>query len=637
MANSVMSKPSLQPRKGRNGFDLSFHRNYTAPLGALLPVFTDYAIVGDKYRLNTATFVRTEPLEKAAFARFRHHVDWFFVPMTQMFSLWNEFYNQTNDVMSSIFSSVDNLTNGVLWPRHVVFPTFSNFLTSSISNFSSYDSSTHITKYYADEFGVPYVWNLRRLWDMFGYGSLSMHGFTSTNEKFLLIPYLAYHKIFHSHYRPTQWFKNDPGLYNVDNYYASSGSTVSSDFTRRILSTIHYRPYRKDYFTNVMPSPLYNNNYPDYISDFGLNITGSGDRAKFRFSLNPEMAGYAQNSSLIDNSNGLVQLDFVASDQKGNSSANLSLPDHNNLNYLSAADIRTVFAFDKLLRVTAFAGSHYQDQVLAHYGIKLPEGISNEAYFLGSQSVPVVVNEVVATASTGATEDNKPLAGSTIGDIAGKGFTPSDQKIGKDINFTCPCDGVIIGIQSIELIPEYSSMFMERQHRYLDTFDFYHPELDGIGMQPMVVNDLGYSVSNSNDVRGWQYRYMEYKTKVDVCNEGFWDTNRYNWAPTKQSALALGNGVYSPAMNNSLYYKFFTFPQVANNIFLKKYPFYGSPGNTSGAAVLQDDNSSLGLVAYQIGSTSSQMCYENDPFLVSMDIKAFKTSVMSTFSLDKVL
>lgn len=630
MANSVMSKPSLQPRKGRNGFDLSFHRNYTAPLGALLPVFTDYAIVGDKYRLNAATFVRTEPLEKAAFARFRHHVDWFFVPMTQMFSLWNEFYNQTNDIMSSIFSA--QLPNGYLWPRHNVFPAFSNFLLNSVDEFSDYDSTTKITKYYADEFGVPYVWNLRRLWDMFGYGSLSMHGFgTSSNpEYFLLIPYLAYHKVFHSHYRPTQWFKNDPSLYNVDNSYSNSGPTVSSDFTRRILTTIHYRPYRKDYFTNVMPSPLYNNNYPDYIADFGLfSSSQSINSFNFRSLLNPETS-FSQFSS--SNSNGVFQSN-VGDSYSGSS----LLLRYSGVPGFSSSDVRTIFAFDKLLRVTAFAGSHYQDQVLAHYGIKLPEGISDEAYFLGSQSVPVVVNEVVATSSTGATEDNKPLAGSTIGDIAGKGFTPSDQKIGKDINFTCPCDGVIIGIQSIELIPEYSSMFMERQHRYLGTFDFYHPELDGIGMQPMVVNDLGYSVSNSNAVKGWQYRYMEYKTKVDVCNEGFWDTNRYNWAPTKQSALALGNGVYSPAINNSLYYKFFIFPQVANNIFLKKYPFYGSPGDTSGAAVLQDDNTSLGLVAYQIGSTSSQMCYENDPFLVSMDIKAFKTSVMSTFSLDKVL
>lgn len=635
MANSVMSKPSLQPRKGRNGFDLSFHRNYTAPLGALLPVFTDYAIVGDKYRLNTATFVRTEPLEKAAFARFKHHVDWFFIPMTQMFSLWNEFYNQTNDIMSSIFSA--QVPNGYKWPRHNVFPAFSNFLLNSIDQFSDYDSTTKITKYYCDNFGVPYVWNLRRLWDMFGYGSLSMHGFgTSSNpEYFLLIPYLAYHKVFHSHYRPTQWFKNNPDLYNVDNSYANSGPTVASDFTRRILTTIHYRPYRKDYFTNVMPAPLYNELYPDYISDFGRK-SGSADYSggfSLRSLINPEVSS----SSSSGFANGLFQSVYSSQGVSSADGSSMFLKNNSGDYAFSSSDIRTVFAFDKLLRVTAFAGSHYQDQVLAHYGIKIPEGISDEAYFLGSQSVPVVVNEVVATASTGATEDNKPLAGSTIGDIAGKGFTPSDQKIGKDINFTCPCDGVIIGIQSIELIPEYSSMFMERQHRYLDTFDFYHPELDGIGMQPMVVNDLGYSVSNSNDVKGWQYRYMEYKTKVDVCNEGFWDTNRYNWAPTKQSALALGNGVYSPAMNNSLYYKFFMFPQVANNIFLKKYPFYGSPGNTSGAAVLQDDNTSLGLVAYQTGSTSSQMCYENDPFLVSMDIKAFKTSVMSTFSLDKVL
>lgn len=620
MANSVMSKPSLQPRKGRNGSDLSFHRNYTSPLGALLPIFTDFAIVGDKYRLNTQTFVRTEPLEKAAFARFKHHVDWFFVPMTQLFSLWNEFYNQTNDVMSSIFSGVENITTGLNWPQNTVFPTYGKFFLNNITGFSEYDSSLKVTSYYCDAFGVPKVWNFRRLWDMFGYGSLSRRTSVDTvTERYLLIDFLAYHKCYHSHYRPTQWFKNDPSIFNVDSFYTQSAG-VSQNVTTKILTTVHYRPYRKDYFTNIMPSPLYNSNYPDYLSDLGVNVTGS-DSFDFRSALNPE--------TTVPTTVGLYQ--YVDS---GNSASAASLRPSSSA--FSSSDIRTLFAFDKLLRVTAFAGSHYQDQVLAHYGIKIPEGISQEAYFLGSQSVPIVVNEVVATASTGATENNEPLAGSTIGDIAGKGFTPTDSKPGEDISFTCPCDGVIIGIQSIEILPDYSSMFCERQKRYLTTWDFYHPELDGIGMQPLTTDMFGYDASNSNKIRGWQYRYMEYKTRVDVTNEGLFDTDRYNWVSTKQSAVWRSGDQFDSGYQTKEF-NFFIYPQTANNIFLKKYPFYGSPSNSLGAAVLKDDNTALDKVPYRVGATSSQSCYENDPFLISMDIKAFKTSVMSTFSLDKVL
>lgn len=625
MANSVMSKPSLQPRKGRNGFDLSFHRNYTAPLGAMLPVFHDIALPGDKYRLNTATFVRTEPLEKAAFARFKLHVDWFFVPMTQMYSRWNEFYNQTNDVMSSLFSSAQGSSNTYSWPLMSPLPYLGKFHEQSISGFSVFtpglSGSPSSVSYYSDVFGVPYVWNFRRLWDMFGYGSLSRRFsvFTDT-ESYLMIPYLAYHKVWHSHYRPTQWFKNDPSYYNVDRYYASG--SVPEAVMQNICCTVHYRPYRKDYFTNIMPSPLYNSNYPDYIADFGVSdVSGS---SAFRNFLNPENSFDFGSFS----NNGLLQL---VSGSSANSSLYLRFP--NSQCSLSSSDIRTVFAFDKLLRVTAFAGSHYQDQVLAHYGIKIPEGISDEAYFLGSQSVPVVVNEVVATASTGATEDGKALSGSTLGDLAGKAFTPSDQKIGKDISFTCPCDGVIIGIQSIELLPDYSSMFLDRKLRYQTTWDFYHPELDGIGMQPMVVNQLGFDPENSNSILGWQYRYSELKTNVDVTNEGFWDTNRYNWSPTKQSSiLGYGAETSNSKVTYSTEFNFLCFPQAANSIFLKKYPFYDSTG--SGALTEKIEG---GIAPYYIGASSSQSCYENDPFLVSMDIKAFKTSIMSTFSLDKVL
>ena len=79
----------MQPRLGRNGFDLSFRRCFTAPCGMLLPVAQDFANPGDKYKLNSASFIRTEAVQTAAFMRLKAHVEWFFVPVTQLYSLWN--------------------------------------------------------------------------------------------------------------------------------------------------------------------------------------------------------------------------------------------------------------------------------------------------------------------------------------------------------------------------------------------------------------------------------------------------------------------------------------------------------------------------------------------------------------------
>ena len=398
-----------------------------------------------------------------------------------------------------------------------------------------------------------------------------------------------------------------------------------------------------------MPNPTYNASFADYLqfTNPGFNVLNpeslgnGGSVTSFNlFSTTNQYESYyplildstRNGDSLVHLSNTSANVNPVTKSPVSFSAVDSSgKPISIGGGSYSAADLRTIYAFDKFLRTTAFAGSHYQDQVLAHYGIKIPEGISDEAYFLGSQSTPILVNEVVATASTGANENGSPLAGSTIGDIAGKGFGNSSP--GKDVEFTCPCDGVILGLQSIELIPDYSSMFCDRQLRYQSTWDFYHPEFDGIGMQPMVVNQFGFDPKDSNSVQGWQYRYSEYKTKVDVTNEGFWDTNRYNWAPTKQSAvLGPGSSIDQPVGNvkASRYYNFFVFPQSANSIFLKKFPYYYQ-GDMLTEAI------EGGLIPFVSGVASSQNCYENDPFLVSMDLKCFKTSVMSVFSLDKVI
>ncbi len=638
MSNSVLSQPHPKGRNGRNGFDLSFHRSYTSPLGALLPVFTDIALPGDKYKLNTSTFVRTEPLEKAAFARFKHRVDWFFVPMQQLYSRWNEFYNQTNDVMSSIYLQ-ENPNSDFSWPKWHVFPTMGKFLENSITDFSTFTEAfgekPATVTFTVDEYGVPKIWNFRRLWDMLGYGSLTRRFAPHVdNEKNILLYFLAYHKIFHSHYLPTQWFSNNPALYNVDKYFTTPDiSLTKEDISAMvgILCTMHYRPYRKDYFTNIMPSPLWNNSFSNSISQSFL----SSD-SLFSSAVNPEarygVSAFDPTNNVLNNYSLIADGDFVSSQSSVNLSAVGPQTGSNNrsLKALSTADLRAMYAFDRILRVTAFAGSHYQDQVLAHYGVKIPEGISDEAYFLGSQVMDVQVSEVVATSSTGAMEDNKPLSGSTLGDLAGKGFGSSGRS--KDINFTCPCDGIIMGIQSIELIPDYSSMFMQRQTRYTSSLDFYHPEFDGLGMQPLVTDMFGFDPVNSNTVLGWQYRYSELKTNVDICNEGFWDTDRHTWAPTKQSVIVspgdqAGDVLYDRAFN------FFIFPQTANNIFLKKYPFYSNTYETKKAV----DNIEHGYLHFASGLSGSQKCYENDPFLISMDIKAFKTSIMSVFSLDKVL
>lgn len=580
MAN-INSKPKSQQSHGRNGFDLSFHRSFTAPCGMLLPVAKDFAYAGEKYRLGASSFIRTQPMQTAAFMRLKAHFEWFFVPIQQLFSLWRTFYYGTNDIMSSVFYPDDESEsrNGTPIPLHN--------LTPFISNPQIFTPSPQGSRAVTDEFSVPLADNFRRLWDLFGYGSLTQYVSQLSqykNYQLTLFDFLAYHKIFHSHYNVTEWLQNSPKLYNVDKYFSTH--SVPQDVTKKIISTIHYRPWRKDFFTNIFPSPVFNNKFADYLNN-GIYT----DSANINQLMSPESA-YGSETSVGLNSD-LISLRSDASD-----------------NHFNLSDIRTAYAFDKLCRITASTGCHYDQQTLAHLGVKVPEGIAEEAYYLGGSVTDITIGEVVSTATTNAKGDNnKPLQGNTLGDIAGKGFGLTQGS--KDITFEAPCEGIIMCIFSIEPLPDYASMGCDPQNLYKDFFDFWRPELDNLGMQPLQTSY--FNVANSNSQSGWQYRFSELKQRFDVVNEGFWDTDKTTWVGYRQSSPVV-HGVTGQDVNTF----FFIPPTYTNSIFYSNF----------GRVVTDASSSDWNDVEYR-----SISVYSGDNFMIDADFKIYKTSQMSVFSL----
>ncbi|UPW41333.1 major capsid protein [Sigmofec virus UA08Rod_4104] len=609
--NSIFKKPKIAPIKGRNGFDVSRRRIFSCPCGMLLPTYDDFANPGDHYKLNSRAFIRTEAIETAAFIRLKHHVDWFFVPITQIYRFWNEFFNFTNDVDTSLLPN--NTTNFAL-PKADLYSLFRfemNSYFATLTQTGSEDGEVNLT---VDEFGQPKIFNFRRLYDMFGFGTpdTSYRGFDG-NTKFYnnLFKFLAYHRIFYSHYNNSVFFKNRTELYNVDKFYGQD-MTSQTALVSEICSRIHYRPFHKDYFTNIQPAPTFNDRFVNSIFPRELIDTTN------------------------INKDSVLKDDYITStSESAYHTPGTFLGFNGSLSELGVGDLRTLFAYDKLMRITANSGSHYDEQTLAHFGFKMPQGISNEAYFLGSQETDININEVVATASTGYDG-----AGATIGDIAGKGFGASNGS--KDIDFTAPCHGIIMGISSIEPIPDYASRGCELQNRYLEPFDFYRPEFDNIGMVPMynaffTANFVG--AENASMIDGWTYRYSELKTKFDVVNESIWNTYRYKWAGTKQSLYGHpSDSALTPSVSPNLLSLFFCPPQYTNDIFLVDVPTYtfepGAAVNPNPAKYVSN-----GTNGTNFGNAFNQAnnVYKGDSFLVNLEHKAFKTSIMSVHSLPKFL
>ena len=70
----------LQNRPHKSGHDISAKNCFTAKVGELLPVWTDFAIPNSTYRFNLEYFTRTRPVQTSAYTRIREYFDFFAVP-----------------------------------------------------------------------------------------------------------------------------------------------------------------------------------------------------------------------------------------------------------------------------------------------------------------------------------------------------------------------------------------------------------------------------------------------------------------------------------------------------------------------------------------------------------------------------
>lgn len=98
MANKVLGMHRLKNKVNRNAFDLSHRHMFTAQVGELLPVFTQWVNPNETFKIGYNGKTRTAALNTDAFTRIRENIQYYFVPFQ---SLWKYFEQQVN-----------NMTNG---------------------------------------------------------------------------------------------------------------------------------------------------------------------------------------------------------------------------------------------------------------------------------------------------------------------------------------------------------------------------------------------------------------------------------------------------------------------------------------------------------------------------------------------
>lgn len=594
--------PKYRANLSKHTHDLSHDFGFTCSTAHLLPVFHDYLNAGETVEVGFNYFLRTQPLQSAAMSKLKCHTEYFFVPMQLLYQPFGSFLYGITDEYSSMFANQLMDVLPVLDLDHIMD-------AKKGASTRSYYKQNGVT---VGESDAALIY---RLADMFGFDPTRMvTGSVSTehvNPNVFPYQYLAYNCIYEYYYRLDNREIFDQNLFNWDQYYQRT-TPIDADDNIWDIFYMRYRPLGNDYFTDVKVSPIVDvlnlnnknnlqiannwlsrNLFGSLAGDIVLKSGSIGSPGDF-VSFSPTGAGFNDPSLNVSTVFG-----FNSSQVANSSKDSINGAD------INTANIRAMFASEKLWSITGRAKKHYDDQTLAHFGFEVPHDPKHEITCFGHDVSDINIGEVISTSNTWDGTNGSPLA-----EIAGKGY---GSQSGKKHKFTAPCHGVVMVIYSVTLdrnyiqgVPKYNVM--------RDRSDLYQPEYDHLGMQPMFMYEVGdYVLANHGNIYGWQYRYEQWKRRYNRLTRGF----------SNAVTPGYGVGAFSSWFNVS-------YQNLTDDT---------NKANTSSFVNflnLPTDINSIMLVSYQVNWSGSGSPYSYDPFIVASHIDCKKISTMSDYSLPRL-
>lgn len=549
MAKSVLQKPLSVVHPDRNAFDVGYTNKFTSSLGMLLPCYVRECNPNEHYRINPRMLCRSMPMNSAAFIQCTQNVEFYFVPYRLLWSSFPQWFVGTKYDVTSLKLGEEN----------AVFPSFN---LGSI--FQAIVGDT-IANTYTDVLGYSLTKGALRLLDLLGYGDLS-HFDDITNvdiDNVKVSPFrlLAYQKVCSDYYRVANYESSRIKAYNVDNPLAWGGqSSVFEPFVSNYLQ-LRYRPWKKDLYT--ISSTSFQG------SDFMSNSIASPV-----FPSNPasDTHGFAPST---DSSNRSFQGRLV----------NAARP--SGYNNMTIANLRSAFALDKLYRLSAQAGDgDYKSQIKARFGFD-PYAPQYKSEFVGAASAPVKIDQVTTTADTLSSNGDN---GTPAGRIYGNAYAQESKDV---FEYDVKEHGILIGLSSFVPDVDYSSYGINPFNIKINREDYFQPEFDNLGKQPLTSlcfnpwkkvsvpgsGQVGTKLQLVNTTLGWFPRYVEYKTCVDEVHGqlngwlnrssdrapslSLWTAPRFNSSDSKKFDNWRDNGL-------SLDF-FYIDPNIYDSIFVNQY------------------------------------------------------------------
>lgn len=168
--------------------------------------------------------------------------------------------------------------------------------------------------------------------------------------------------------------------------------------------------------------------------------------------------------------------------------------------------LRIAAMTQQLLERDARGGTRYVENILAHFGARVPDYTAQRPEYLGGSKIPVTVNPIAQTATYDA--EPGPIE-SAIGNLGAEMHAGHSQRT---FTFASTEHGYIIGLAAARATPTYQQG--TRKHWLRTTrLDYWWPEFANIGEQAVQTREIYEPLNNvpTNETWGYQERGAEYR------------------------------------------------------------------------------------------------------------------------------